>query len=457
MSLKPPYTTSNAQINAMFRELYGKVGVLEPTVAAQQVQLTKVSGDVAAQRGILFDVLSEGVPQAQVGDAVHLDSATQTIFRGDPVYRNTIVGVKQGDGRVISTGPAVNLKGLVAGSTYYVTLPTPTAGVVITGSSTGYLPFRKDNTNYGLSQSFTGADNKVLAYVRYPAYQAHSGGITPAYPMHLELRSDDGAGKPTAVVLDRAAALYPSNGSVVFVFYGKYRLSAGVIYHLVFNSDTMPVNGTDYMEFVYASGNPYADGQSCYCSNVGAWTVNTGWDLLMSIYWYDLLDTSIRNISATHPFVSANGPASLFQPVIEVGQAVSDTVLNVSVRTKAGVLIYSDTTSEIQYAGGTTYARGTFGGPVYQKELNLTGFTKVALFLQQRINNVAYIGYVRPWLNGVLGTEVTTQNGYYNNEFSQIQTQLLPMLYGNLSVGFMMKTNNASGQNLIKSWGLIGV
>ncbi len=191
----------NRHLQSISRQLNdqdGRIRTLEPRVEA----LESVVSEVAVSS--IGDPLPKGTPAPGIGNAVHQDPATGLVYRADPVYRNNIVGVLGADNKVIRSGPVENLSGLVNGSVYYLAFPDTTTAAYYSPSLDVSYSVRYDSTNYSASQGFQVTINAAVYIIRL--WMEKVGSPTTGN-VFLEIRSDDGTGKPSSTVLATSESL----------------------------------------------------------------------------------------------------------------------------------------------------------------------------------------------------------------------------------------------------------
>ena len=109
-------------------------------------------------------------------------------------------------------------------------------------------------------------------------------GTTPT--VYLELRSDDGAGKPSATVLatsDKLAAVTKATGfqALSFRFRTPATVTTATTYHLVVQG-TWTIDGANYLSVRHDTGNPYARGTKATFDGA-TWTAVAADDLFFDL------------------------------------------------------------------------------------------------------------------------------------------------------------------------------
>jgi hypothetical protein len=330
------------------KTLYFKFPTINP---AGEEQSLAVCNYTSAVIGAEFS--NEGTPAPQIGDAVHLGSDNK-MYRANIFNRRNVIGIKDSDGNIVSSGAAIIAGGSYSGNLYLTTplgtwLPT-TPNPIQTTYSLG----RTTDGWWAQYQSFTVSTDRISV----GAVLLNVGiNADPACSIWCEIRADDGTGKPSSTVLDYTNSLdcdaqsklvYTSGDNHYFTFSQFPELRTGTTYHLVVRTNKESLSTT----YVKISGYTTSGaGYSGYSSTEGltSWTARaTGTGLYHKLYLIDLNSTTGSNITSEHPF--ENSSQYLFQgglPVIKIGQAISTSEIFVNLEFLQSKVLYSGGNNEI--------------------------------------------------------------------------------------------------------------
>jgi hypothetical protein len=262
--------------------------------------------------------------------------------------------------------------------------------------------------------------------------------------VYLELRADDGTGKPGATVLATsdylpAGDISTTEDTYYFYFFDHYRIPTTGVYHICLQADTQSVSAVNYVGFQADSSGVYADGQMCYGNSVDSWTAVPSQDC-----WFDImgmrLDVQLAsNLSVLHPYdnLATVNFSELFDPIVKVGVSLSMTDLDVKIERRPVFTLLNDQTTEINITGTTpTYV--TLG------ELLPTGVERVVVLYKQRTSNASYVAYAKPVLGSILnlGSVATTNNLNYGADLIKSHTFTTPK-GGHYRLGFQLYSQNA--------------
>lgn len=344
----------------------------------------------------------EGNPAPLAGDAVHYESSDNRYYRANTLTRPNVVGVKDGMGKIILSGPGRKLRGLTPGSAYYLACPPIAEQDFYTGcdfefSWTPSLSSPRSAQGFSLASAGKVITGIAMWMVKYGA---------PAYNVCLYLRADDGAGKPSQNILAKSEWLPGSdmppiaavNKRVYFRFFEFVELQPSTTYHISVEVDlpdtTSPVNwGNNYVK-TYGDNEGFTSGKWHYHSAGGAWTEIASVDYAMALDLADVADTSAPNITTTHPFDTANfAPVIGMLPVRKVGLATSVSEMMVAVDWLWPAVVFSDW--ETTWSGDQMHNVAT---------IDLLGAEKLLMLFCFWASTYGDNTEARAYCNGVAGT-----------------------------------------------------
>ena len=342
MSRKPPKLISTRdktleqQLNYLFNDIYRSLGAVETKVQTQSKKVESLEWQVST-RNLRYDPITV-TPSvyANIGEAVHRDKDTNTLYRADCYLRNNVIGVIDGRGNLVTSGVARNVGNLTEGSNYYLYTTSTTKSV--TGSGTTTYPIRYDASTYSQSQSFTNMGGRALLGVT--GYFTVTG--SPNYNLYFELRSNNAVSGTPDAVLTRSEYIHPDNvktaENLTLLFNPPILIPDGLTYHLCLQADTTSTSTTDYVSIGGYTTTSY--GYRCYSNSSDVWTKST----LTNLGPMTLLFTSVLSPGTECNISSSLAPTStlrIFRPYI-VGKAMNSTDLFVDIIPLPYVL-YTDT------------------------------------------------------------------------------------------------------------------
>jgi len=313
--------------------------VLSVNLSGQEQSLAEVTAQTitVAPRNTIPSIgeYAEGTPAALTGDAVH-HSSDGLYYRANPFTRPNVVGIKDGFGRIITTGPARQLPALTPGSEYYLKCPAVTEEDRYTDCANN-ITYTADGTyNSMYAQGFSvSASGKVIVGAKVKLCRHTDNNNANVC---LEIRANSG-GVPANAALARSEWI-PYNdiinpevpGWVYFRFFEYVELAANTQYHLVIRLD-MPVwvgGSAIKIQGTYTSFIPYC--QSIFDNGSQTWSNNAAHDIPLALFMADVDDAAAPNIATTHPFDTAGyAPVVGYLPVQKVGLATSPTDMIVDI------------------------------------------------------------------------------------------------------------------------------
>lgn len=332
--------------------------LLSVNQAGQEQSLSEVAAStvtVASRNTIpVIGDYSEGTPAAAIGDAVHHEESTDLYYRANPFTRANVVGVKDGFGNIVTTGPARKLPSKTAGAMYYLACPTITDRNL---SGDGLVDLNYQfNAGYTMfAQGFrAGAGGNVIIGATMTLRKTNTGDAP--YNLCLEIRTSSG-GFPTTTVLARSEWIAgkdmpPYQASTPnyithFRFFEFVELAANTLYHMVIRPDWPEGFTPVYTESVYVclkSASAQSDNASYH--NGSYWAALPGYanaDILMHIYEAETASTATPNITTTHPFSTQYWASTMgYLPIQKVGKATAASEMLVAIDRNWPVVEYQD-------------------------------------------------------------------------------------------------------------------
>lgn len=310
----------------------------------------------------------EGSPAALVGDAVHYEPSDNKYYRANPFTRPNVVGVKDGFGKIVVSGPAARVPGLSAGGDYYLKCPAVSEYDLYTGSSMAVYATLDATTTMHAQGFQVSASGRVVVAAKL--WITANYVCWRKYTLSIEIRPDNGSGNPHATtVLARSEEVYDADvqqnsvtGSkaVVFRFFEYAELSSGTQYHLVlrFTGQRVPMTSSlPAMNFRVWGGSLFNGGGQWKTYTAGTWSADASNDMAMALYLADVSSTSSTNITTTHPFSTADyAPVMAMLPVLMVGRASSASELFVTVDRRWPDVLFQNTVDV--FSGESKHAIG---------------------------------------------------------------------------------------------------
>lgn len=358
-------------ISQQLNDQDGRIKAIEPRIEAlENVETPVAISDIG-------DPMPKGVPAPKIGDAVHLDTTTGLVYRADSFVRTNVIGVLGGNGAVIKNGErATNIPGLSPNTIYYLK-PGQRDRVFNADTTTGDANIRYDSAAYSQSQGFKIPSNGYPLYVGFFLKKVVGTSLTSK--IYIQIRNDDGTGKPGATILATSQTVLASDLSTatpnlcLFYFFNPVTLTANTQYHFCIQTDSEMVSTSNYITCRYTA-DAYADGQRCYGSSADSWTADGTTDLYFDFYYVDLDDTTGSNLISTHPIDDADlGESLSYLAIYEVGKTTLDgKALDVNAIRKPGYSFLMDNTTAVSVTG-TTPSTQMFSS------LTISGVTKVGI------------------------------------------------------------------------------
>lgn len=383
--------------------------VLSVNQAGQEQSLADVTAEtvtVAARNTIpVIGDYTEGTPAALVGDAVHYEASDDSYYRANPLTRANVVGIKDGAGNIITTGPARILPTITPASQYYLKCPPVDTLDYSTGIDNSWNEVIS-NSYQQEAQSFTvPAGGQVPLDVTIYMSQITAGGAT--FNVCCEIRTDDGTGKPSSTVLARSEwirgddvvgenaspPIYRDNLALCFRFFEYVALAASTTYHLVIRPDlAFPPVWSSWGLRVWGKSNLNAGTRSYY--NGSTWSSGSPNDIAFTMHLADTLDTSAANITTTHPFDTATwSPVVGYLPIQRVGLATSASEMLVAIDRSWPVVEFQDW--KTTYSGIDMHNVAT---------LDLIGADKILLLYHFWATTYGDNTQAQAYLNDIAGT-----------------------------------------------------
>jgi hypothetical protein len=330
---------------------------------------------------IPFTMFADPVPA--IGDAVHLDVANMVFQKATACYRNNVVGILDADGRIISSGLAMGLTGLTPKADYFLKAFNDPFGFEQFGAlgslPTNWAPIRT-TAIFEQAQSFKMAAGRAAFWS--VSYLKTIG--SPTYDLFFQIRASD----KTTVLAESEHFPASDIGTpvsyrvVLTRWFDLYRSDDGdAVLYLVLCADTSELDDYNYVEWgYYTTGDEvgYADGDR-WSSDGTNWTEYSDDDLsfYINLTNLDVVDPVSGiypvNISSTHPFETDEAPYTVHHPMIKVGRAITETILDVSIKRISPKILIDDPTTVISESGSDfkIHPYGWFSGMDIEKALLL--------------------------------------------------------------------------------------
>src|SRR4030042_4913773 len=227
-----------------------------------------------------------GTPAPLTGDVVHYEESDGAFYKGDHLVRNNLVGIKDGVGNIVAGGIAKGLSGLIENQIYHLSYPTYASAITQTSDNTSYN-LRYNVATYARSQGFLGVAGKMVTQVDLKLLIDGA----PTYDIYLELRNDDGTGKPGTTVLATSEHINAASLSTTATIF-QFRFLHGAIlsatpYHICLQAAESGVDPLNYVAVRGENSRVYASGQMCVSDDADAWTAVDA-DLYFTIYLADI-------------------------------------------------------------------------------------------------------------------------------------------------------------------------